>query len=79
MKTKRRIFASSDARVGRNAWTKSGGRIDPVLGTGDERWSHPLIERSLTMNCRRKDLAKKATTLINRVWRDMEAANDSIY
>ena len=79
MNTKHRIFASSDARLARKAWTKSGGRIDQVLGTGDERWSHPLVQRPLTMNCRRKDLAKKATTLINRVWREMEAANDPTY
>lgn len=79
MKTKNRIFASSDARVGRKEWAKTGGQIDQVWGTGDERWSHPLVLRPLTLNCRRKDLPKKAATLINQVWREMKAANDPVY
>ena len=73
------IFANSDARIARKVWTKSGGQIEQVRGTGDERWSHPLIPHALTMNCRRKDLPKKATTLINRVRRETEAANDPKY
>ena len=79
MKYKQRIFSGSDSREARKLWKQSGGLIDQVLGTGDERWTHPLIPRSLTMNCRRKDLAKKATTLINRVWRQMDAANDPLF
>jgi hypothetical protein len=67
---------TSDARHANQVWLLLGGRIEPIRRTGENSYTHPLIERPLRTNGRRHDVPAKLLTLINRVMK-MRAANDS--
>lgn len=69
---------TSDARHADHVWLLLGGRIEPIRRTGENSYTHPLIERPLRTNGRRCDVPAKLLTLINRVMK-MRAANDSTW
>ena len=71
-----RAIHTSDARHADQIWLMLGGRIEPIRRTGENAYTHPLLERPLRTNGRRNDVPAKLLTLINRLVR-MHAANDS--
>ena len=54
----------------RRLWIKSGGDFDDVRRTGEERYTHPSLERPITVNKRRKDTPRKLVTALRRIARD---------
>lgn len=46
-----------------------GCNVEPVNGTGEIRFSHPKIQRTLTVDGRRKDAPRALTAWLNRVFR----------
>ena len=53
------IPAGISLRDTRALWKKLGGSVEDVRGTGEERYSHPWIGCSITVNKRRKDTPRK--------------------
>lgn len=70
-----RSIHTSDARHADQVWLMLGGRIEPIRRTGENSYTHALIERPLRTNGRRHDVPAKLLTLINRLLR-LQAAND---
>lgn len=70
-----RAIHTSDARHADQVWLMLGGRIEPIRRTGENSYTHALIERPLRTNGRRHDVPAKLLTLINRLLR-LQAAND---
>ena len=58
-------------RMARVIWRSFGGQVENVCGSGEERYSHPLVERPITVNKRRKDAPKKLIVALRRIvdWR----------
>jgi hypothetical protein len=44
-----------------------GCKVEPVHGTGDIRFSHPLMPKPMNANGRRKSTPRKVTAWINKV------------
>lgn len=70
-----RAIHTSDARHADQVWLMLGGRIEPIRRTGENSYTHALIERPLRTKGRRHDVPAKLLTLINRLLR-LQAAND---
>lgn len=73
-----RAIHTSDARHADQVWQMLGGRIEPIRRTGENSYTHALIERPLRTNGRRHDVPAKLLTLINRVLK-IRAANDACF
>ena len=54
-------------REARKLWRRCGGEVAGILGTGEERYSHPEIERSIRVNKRKKQAPRKLTTALRRI------------
>lgn len=57
-------------------WTESGGTIESVRRTGEKRFLHPAIERSLRINARRHDVPAKLLSNLNHINRKL--SNQSV-
>lgn len=73
-----RAIHTSDARHADQVWLLLGGHIEPIRRTGENSYTHALIERPLRTNGRRHDVPAKLLTLINRVLK-IRAANDACF
>ena len=60
-------MSGRDLRKSRELWKKLGGSVQDIRGTGEERYSHPKIERPIKVNKRRKDSPRKLTTTLRRL------------
>ena len=54
-------------RHARRIWESLGGRVEDVRRTGEERYSHPGLSRSIKVNKRRKDVPRKLFAAIKRI------------
>lgn len=54
-------------RYARQRWISLGGSVKNIRGTGEERYSHPSIQRPITVNKRRKDSPRKLMTALRRL------------
>jgi hypothetical protein len=80
MQTKARTFKSASCnlklnqkerimsrRQMRKQWLAHDGKVEDVRRTGEERYSHPSIERPITVNKRRKDATRKLESALRRI------------
>lgn len=56
-------------RHARKDWIRSGGHVEKVPRTGEERYFHPAISRPITVNRRRKDTPRKLLVALRRIER----------
>lgn len=61
------ISTALSLRDARWHWLQLGGVVTDVRRTGEERYSHPNIQRPITVNKRRKDAPRKLVTALRRV------------
>jgi hypothetical protein len=54
-------------RHARKEWIRCGGRVVDVRRTGEERYSHPSLERPITVNKRRKDPPRNLLKALRRI------------
>jgi hypothetical protein len=47
-----------------------GCDVEPVNGTGEIRFTHPNVEKSVRVNGRRKDAPRALTTWLNHICRN---------
>ena len=69
---------TSNPRKAKRIWLLLGGSIVPVNGTGEMRYMHPGMERSVTLNDRRVDVPAVLLSRINQLLK-MKAANDPVW
>ncbi len=60
-------MSAPNLREVRGDWRKEGGSIEDIPGTGEERYSHPQLERPITVHKGRKDSPRKLMTALRRV------------
>ncbi len=79
------ISVALSLREARGLWKLFGGLVEDVRRTGEERYSHPNIERPITVNKRRKDAPRKLAVALRRLadndlnrWRRPSVASRSI-
>jgi hypothetical protein len=46
---------------------KLGGIVEEIPATGEERWGHPVTNRRVRANARRKDAARALVQLVREV------------
>lgn len=51
----------------RKIWEMSGGTVSDRRRTGEEVFSHPLVERPIVVNKRRKDSPRKLSATLRRL------------
>lgn len=61
------IPGAPNLREVRKLWPKFGGIVADIRRTGEERYSHPRIERPIKVNKRRKDTPRKLMTAFRRI------------
>lgn len=54
-------------REARGLWKELGGTVCHVRRTGEERYSHPRVQRPITVNSRRKQATRKLITALRRL------------
>lgn len=54
-------------RDARTEWLKLGGRVRDVRATGEERYSHLFMERTIRVKKRRKDAPRKLVVALRRI------------
>lgn len=69
---------TSDKRHFDRLWLSIGGRILAIRGTGENRYLHDLMPRSIKANGRRQDVPAVLLSQINKILRK-RAANDENY
>jgi hypothetical protein len=74
---KHALHTSSPTKAKR-IWRLLGGTAVPVNGTGEMRYEHPRMARSVTLNDRRNDVPAVLLSRINQMLK-MKAANDPIW
>ena len=67
------VHTESRRRFNRQ-WLETGGQIEDVRRTGEERYFHPLCLHPIRTNKRRKDVPAKLLTCLNAVLREQRAA-----
>lgn len=60
---------TSDARHFKRLWLDLGGVIRPQRRTGEVRYLHPLFDRSVLANDRRKDVPAVLLSRLNQLIR----------
>lgn len=67
----RDIPTAPSLRETRKLWRCLAGEVLDIRRTGEERYSHPNIDRPITVNKRRKDAPRKLITALRRIadWR----------
>lgn len=63
----RDIPTAPNLRNTRKLWRNFGGDVEDVRRTGEERYSHPSIERPIKVNKRRKDTPRKLVAALRRI------------
>ena len=51
----------------RDLWTSAGGIVEDIRRTGEERFSHPRLERPVKVNKRRKDCPRKLLSALRAI------------
>jgi len=54
-------------RKARELWKRLGGSVEDVPRTGEERYSHPDLQRSIKVNKRRKDAPRKLVSALRHL------------
>jgi hypothetical protein len=70
---------TSDIRHFKRLWLANGGVIESVHRTGEARYIHHLMKKSVRTNDRRHDVPAKLLSAYNSVSRFQQAANDPLY
>lgn len=70
---------TSDIRHFKRLWLANGGLIESVRRTGEAKYLHPLLQKSVRTNDRRHDVPAKLLSAYNSVSRYQQAANDPLY
>lgn len=73
-----KCFASSDIRKANKTWRNRGGKIAPKFRTGELRYSHPEIDRSIIISANRKDTPRVLKVALHKLMQ-LPAANDPVY
>ena len=64
---------TSNARYAKRLWIELGGILEPVRGTGELRYVHPLFPNSIRANDRRSDVPAVLLCRINKLLRRRSA------
>lgn len=70
---------TSDIRYFKRLWLAQGGVIQHVRRTGEARYAHPLLLKTVRANDRRHDVPAKLLSAYNSVFRHRQAANDPLF
>ncbi len=69
---------TSNPRKAKKIWLLLGGVATPVNGTGEMRYMHPDMGRTVTLNNRRQDVPAVLLSRINQMLK-LKPANDPIW
>lgn len=58
---------TTDPRLIRQRWIEIGGTVEPVRRTGELRWRHPALPKSVRANGRRHDIPAVILCLLNKL------------
>ena len=61
------IPTAPSLRETRELWKSLGGAVKDIRRTGEERYSHHSLPRSIKVNKRRKDAPRKLVTALRRI------------
>lgn len=62
-------LTGTNLRTARSRFIALGGTVTYARRTGEEKFSHPALERSVKVNARRKDAGRELTQMIHRIER----------
>lgn len=77
-KLKSKVCHTSNLHKVEVMWLLLGGQIESVRRTGETRYRHDVLDKTLRINGRRNDVPAKLLTLLNRVTK-LQAANDPTF
>jgi hypothetical protein len=63
-------------RKARKLWRECGGEAADIPRTGEERYSHPALERPITVNKRKKQAPRKLTSALRRILNTLKSRRD---
>jgi len=63
----RDIPTALSLRKARELWKRLGGSAEDIPRTGEERYSHPYLPRSIKVNKRRKDAPRKLVSALRHL------------
>lgn len=56
-----------DLRQFKKFFRTIGGQVEEIDGTGEERFWHPSMDRTIRVNARRKDVPRSLTVYAKRI------------
>lgn len=64
------MIGQDSLRRTRKLWLMNGGTAEIIQKTGEERFTHPLEQRSIVINRRRKDSTQQLSGALRRIMRN---------